>query len=179
MNNCIVNWQLFYIYRIGWCWTWWWWQHYQRKTKRCKSKGQLHALWKLFYRPQRSCGKVMFLHLSIILFTGGCLPYPSPLGQTPPPVQCMLGYGQHTGGTHSTGMQSCLSGPLCFVGFTMQLPNRTGFTTIWRIKCTTFQFRLLQGEFMDGLVPSVTQVTSQPRLGQIQRRINELCNYQR
>ena len=102
-----------------------------------------------------------------------------PLGQTPPPVQCMLGYGQHTGGTHSTGMQSCLSGPLCFVGFTMQLPNRTGFTTIWRIKCTTFQFRLLQGEFMDGLVPSVTQVTSQPRLGQIQRRINELCNYQR
>ena len=24
-----------------------------------------------FYRPQRSCGKVMFLHLSVILFTGG------------------------------------------------------------------------------------------------------------
>ena len=23
------------------------------------------------YRPQRSCGKVMFLHLSVILFTGG------------------------------------------------------------------------------------------------------------
>ena len=32
------------------------------------------------YRPQRSCGKVMFLHLSVILFTGGCLP------------QCMLRY---------------------------------------------------------------------------------------
>ena len=28
-----------------------------------------------FYRPQRSCGKVMFLHLSVILF---------PSGQTPP-----------------------------------------------------------------------------------------------
>ena len=26
-----------------------------------------------FYRPQRSCGKVIFLHLSVILFTGGCL----------------------------------------------------------------------------------------------------------
>ena len=44
-----------------------------------------------FYRPQRSCGKVMFLHLSVILFTGG-LPPPwadtsicrHPSGQTPP-----------------------------------------------------------------------------------------------
>ena len=35
-----------------------------------------------FYHPQRSCGKVKFLHLSVILFTGGCLP------------QCMLGYTQ-------------------------------------------------------------------------------------
>ena len=27
-----------------------------------------------YYRPQRSCGKVVFLHLSVILFTGeGCL----------------------------------------------------------------------------------------------------------
>ena len=25
---------------------------------------------KVYYRPQRSCGKVMFLHLSVILFTG-------------------------------------------------------------------------------------------------------------
>ena len=25
------------------------------------------------YRPQRSWGKVMFLHVSVILFTGGCL----------------------------------------------------------------------------------------------------------
>ena len=32
------------------------------------------------YCPQRSCGKVMFLHLSVILFTGGGVP------------QCMLGY---------------------------------------------------------------------------------------
>ena len=32
------------------------------------------------YRPQRSCGQGNILHLSVILFTGGCLP------------QCMLGY---------------------------------------------------------------------------------------
>ena len=56
-----------------------------------------------FYCPQRSCGKVMFLHLSVILFTGGWVSgrhplldrhFPSwadtplgrhPLGQTPPP----------------------------------------------------------------------------------------------
>ena len=26
-----------------------------------------------FYRPQRSCGKVMFSQASVILFTGGCV----------------------------------------------------------------------------------------------------------
>ena len=36
----------------------------------------------LYYRPQRSCGKLMFLHLSIILSGGGCLP-PCMLGYTP------------------------------------------------------------------------------------------------
>ena len=35
------------------------------------------------YRPQRSCGKVMFLHLSVILFTGG-LCHGDPPGQRPP-----------------------------------------------------------------------------------------------
>ena len=30
-------------------------------------------------------------------------------GQTPPPVQCMLRYSQQAGGTHPTGMQSCLT----------------------------------------------------------------------
>ena len=39
-----------------------------------------------YYRPQRSCRKVMFLHLSVILSTGvGGLPYPPgrhPTGQT-------------------------------------------------------------------------------------------------
>ena len=35
------------------------------------------------YRPERSCGKVMFLHLSVILFTGGCLA-DTPLGRHAP-----------------------------------------------------------------------------------------------
>ena len=34
-----------------------------------------------FYRPQRSCGNVIFLHLSVILFTGGMDPVDP--GQTP------------------------------------------------------------------------------------------------
>ena len=63
----------------------------------------------LNYRPQRSCGKVILLHLSVIPRADT----PSP-GQTPPcPVharihtplaQYMLGYGQQAGSTHPTGM---------------------------------------------------------------------------
>ena len=39
----------------------------------------LHRL-RCYYRPQRSCGKVIFSQVSVILSTGGCL------------SQCMLGY---------------------------------------------------------------------------------------
>ena len=35
------------------------------------------------YRPQRNYGKVMFLHLSVILFTGGCVGRHSPQPETP------------------------------------------------------------------------------------------------
>ena len=35
---------------------------------------------RFYYRPQRSCGKVMFLHLSVILSTGG-----GALADTTPP----------------------------------------------------------------------------------------------
>ena len=51
------------------------------------------------YRLQRSCGRVMFLHLSVILFTGGCIPACTwtdsppgrhPPGQTPPPRRRLL-----------------------------------------------------------------------------------------
>ena len=39
-------------------------------------------VWCVYYRPQRSCGKVMFLHLCVILFTGAVSA--TPPGQTPP-----------------------------------------------------------------------------------------------
>ena len=43
----------------------------------------------VYYRPKRSCGKVMFLHVSVILFTGGLCqgdppPDRDPPGQRPP-----------------------------------------------------------------------------------------------
>ena len=77
------------------------------------------------YRPQRSWGKVMFLHVSVILLTRGgvCLsacwdsrppweqtPPPRsrpPWEQTPPPPVHAGRYGQQAGGMHPTGMQSC------------------------------------------------------------------------
>ena len=54
----------------------------------------------IFYRPQRSCGKVMFSQASVILFTRGCV-WQTPPGRHPPgrypsgrhpTAQCMLGY---------------------------------------------------------------------------------------
>ena len=63
-----------------------------------------------FYRPQRSCGKVMFLHVSVILSTGGGRQTPladrqtpllagrHPLADTPP--------GRHSPGRHSPGRQT-------------------------------------------------------------------------
>ena len=66
----------------------------------------------------------MFLHMSVILSTGGvCHTHPrwadTPWADTPPPranpqtdtpsAQCMLGYGQQVGGTHPTGMHSCVN----------------------------------------------------------------------
>ena len=55
--------------------------HSERKRK---LKRKLSLMFVIYYRPQRSCGKVMFLHLSVTLFTGG--------SATHPPDQCMLGY---------------------------------------------------------------------------------------
>ena len=61
-----------------------------------------------YYRPQRSCGKVIFLHLPFILFKRGRVVWQTPLGrhllgrhttrQTPP-------FGQTT--LADTGMHSC------------------------------------------------------------------------
>ena len=50
------------------------------------------------YRPQRSCGKVMFSQASVILFTGGGGVYAQhALGQTPPLP------GRHPPGRHPLG----------------------------------------------------------------------------
>ena len=59
-------------------------------------------------------GKVMFLHLCVILFTGGGV-CPTPSGCRPPglgrPHQGWANspppYGQQAGGTHPTGMHTC------------------------------------------------------------------------
>ena len=53
----------------------------------------------------------MFLHLSVILFTGGVgfliyCSWDSPPGQTPIPPTT-TGYSQQVGGTHPTGMHTC------------------------------------------------------------------------
>ena len=77
------------------------------------------------YRPQRSCDKVMFLHRSVILSTGGVSQHAlrqtppgrhparqthpgqahTPPGQTPPPQETATA----ADGTHRTGMHSCLT----------------------------------------------------------------------
>ena len=49
------------------------------------------------YRPQRSCGKVMFSQASVILFRGGGVR----ATHAPAPGHA------RAGGTHPTGMQSC------------------------------------------------------------------------
>ena len=89
---------------------------YYRKNKTFRTK-EVYAtvVWLIcttshFYRPQRSCGKVMFSEASVILFTGGGR-HPSP-GRHPalpstcwdrnPPAQCMLGYSPSPHG-HCSG----------------------------------------------------------------------------
>ena len=50
-----------------------------------------------FYRPQRSCGKVMFLHLSVILFPGRHPPRQKPpLGRHPPGRQPLSHHPRQT-----------------------------------------------------------------------------------
>ena len=74
-----------------------------------------------FYRPQRSCGKVMFLHLSVSHSVhGGCLAdTPSPRStpwkhppeahppETIPPRSTPLPSATAADGSHPTGMLSC------------------------------------------------------------------------
>ena len=67
---------------------------------------QVVVLVKNNYRPQRSWGKVMFIHLFVILSTGGSAIHP--LGRHPP-CEVHAGIRSISGRTHPTGMQSCLS----------------------------------------------------------------------
>ena len=78
----------------------------------------------VYYGPQRSLGKVMFLHVSVILFTGGglsfCLGGLCPGGSLSGGVSvqgdlCLGGslswrppIRSRAGGTHPSGMHSCL-----------------------------------------------------------------------
>ena len=48
----------------------------------------------------------MFLHLSLILFTGGWQTPPESIHTTPGAVHAGK-YGQQAGGTHPTGMHTC------------------------------------------------------------------------
>ena len=89
------------------------------------------------YRPQRSWGEVMFLHMSVILFMGGGsasvhtgIPTPEqtispqeetrkifspprkkpgrpPQEESPPKAVHTGRYGQQVGGTHPTGIHTC------------------------------------------------------------------------
>ena len=69
----------------------------------------------IFIARKRSLrGLCFYTCLSVILFTVGSTWAGTPPGQvhplagTPPWPQCMLGYGQQAGGTHPTGMHSCM-----------------------------------------------------------------------
>ena len=70
MFRCFRNWMTFYLnfgktffnrskFGISW------------RTTDGEQKIVLMQLQVYNYRPQRSCGKVIFIHLSVILFTGG------------------------------------------------------------------------------------------------------------
>ena len=83
-----------------------------------KGKSKYHGVTNHFggsltscYRPQRSCGKVMFLHLSVILFTGGGGPLSMGVSVQGVSVQGILSLG----GSLSRGLFSggSLSGGLC------------------------------------------------------------------
>ena len=93
-----------------------------------------------YSHPQRSWGKVMFLRIFVILFTGGGLPHcmlgynpPPNTRQTPPGTVHAGRYGQQAGGTHPTGMQSCINVKF-FWNFTKKLKfTQINLDTSWNI----------------------------------------------
>ena len=85
---------------------------------------QLVGIWRMFLQVRRC----------LSVHVGG---WQTPLqaDTTPAPAQCMVGYGQQTGGTHSTGMQSCkkksLKKSLKKVGGDLQSLNWAQFMLQW------------------------------------------------
>ena len=65
-------------------------------------------------RPNALCGKVMFLHLSVILFIGGGGVLQTPPRWTPPPQDTATA----ADGTHPTWMHSCYQDVQCFIYWT-------------------------------------------------------------
>ena len=68
----------------------------------------MHVIVINIYRPQRSWGKVIFSQVCVknsVHMEGGC---PPPGADTPPRAVYAGRYGQQAGGTHPTGMHTCL-----------------------------------------------------------------------
>ena len=93
-----------------------------RITQKSSQYTKISDSTQCYCRPERSCGKVIFLHLSVILFTGGvwqtlppgshCPQADTPLGRHP---QLNTPLDRHTlktataaDGKHPTGMHSSL-----------------------------------------------------------------------
>ena len=65
------------------------------------------SLFLNFHRPQTKLAKVMFLHLSVSHSVHGGL-HLGEGGWVDPPPSGTIGYSQQVGGTHPTGMHSCV-----------------------------------------------------------------------
>ena len=78
------------------------------------------SIWSIYIFTGRNevVAKVMFLHVCVILFTGGGglragrtppeqTPPSPPAGRPPPSGKQTPAYGQRAAGTHPTGMHSC------------------------------------------------------------------------
>ena len=77
------------------CWCWW---HCGENNRRPPCRHWFCGSRCYFYRPQRSCGKVMFLHLSVS--------HSVHRGDTPPPADTPLPsayWDTHPPGRHHTG----------------------------------------------------------------------------